>query len=175
MVKQSKIYEVENITENIKQAKSVALIDYQGLDARQNNELRQKIRQTGGMLEVNKNTLITRALNKIGIKLDQPLTGPTALVYSQQDAISALKAIKEVAEEYEKPEFKFGIYQQKFLPLERLKKLVDIPGKEILLSQLANGLNAPMVKLANGLQYHQRKFVLALKAVMHSKGGENNG
>lgn len=165
MVQQSKIYEVENIAQNIKEAKSTALIDYQGLSAQQNTELRKKIKESGGMMAVAKNTLIKRALSKLGIELEEKLTGPTALVYSQEDAITPLKAVKETAEELESPKFKLGVYEQKLLPLERLKKLVEIPGKDVLLSQLANGLNAPMVKLVNALNFNQQKLVLVLKEV----------
>ncbi len=169
MVKQSKIYEVENIAQNIKESESVALIDYQGLSAQQNTELRKKIKESGGIMEVAKNTLIKRALNKIGIELKEKLTGPTALVYTQKDAITPLKAINETAKELKSPKFKFGIYKQKLLPLKRFKKLVEIPGKEILLSQLANGLNAPMVKLVNSLQFNQRKLTLLLKSLAEQK------
>jgi large subunit ribosomal protein L10 len=173
MVKQTKIYEVENVAENIKEAESVALIDYQGLSAQQNTELRKKIRDSGGTMAVTKNTLIKRALAKLGIELEEKLTGPTALVYSQEDAITPLKAVKETAEELESPKFKFGIYQQKLLPLERLKKLVEIPGKDVLLSKLANGLNAPMVKLVNALEFNQRKLVMVLKSLEKKKQAES--
>lgn len=172
MSKQSKVYEVENLTESLKSAKSAALIDYQGLNAGQNTELRQNIKDAGGSMQVAKNTLLTRALENIGIKLDEELAGPTALVLANENQISPLKAIDEMAEELEKPKFKFGILENEFLPLEKLQKLVNLPDKHTLLSVLANGLNSPLVKLVNALEFNQRKLILTLKQIAKEKGGD---
>jgi len=172
MSKQSKVYEVENLTESLKSAKSAALIDYQGLDASQNNQLRQNIKDAGGSMQVAKNTLITRALEKLNIKLENKLSGPTALVLSKEDLISPLKAVKEMSDELEKPKFKFGLLGEEFLPLEKVKKLVNLPKKKTLHSMLVNGLNAPLVRLINALQFNQRKLVLILKQIAKKKGGE---
>ncbi len=172
MSKQSKVYEVENLTESLKSAKSAALIDYQGLDAGQNNELRQKIKQAGGSMQVAKNTLLKRALENFGIKLDKEITGPTALVLAQEDQIAPLKAVNEMAEELERPKFKFGVLDNKLIPLEKMQKLVNLPDKKTLLSMLVNGLNAPMVNLVNALQFNQKKLLLVLKQISKEKGGE---
>lgn len=172
MVNQAKVYEVENITEKIKSAKAAALIDYQGLDAGQTSQLRQKIKESGGSMQVVKNTLLTLALNNIGVKLEEELQGPTALVLAEENQIAPLKAISQIAEEFEKPKFKFGILDNEFLSSEKIEKLVNLPSKEVLLSMLVNGLHAPMVNLVNALQFNQRKLVLVLKAVSQEKGGE---
>jgi large subunit ribosomal protein L10 len=172
MSKQSKVYEVENLTESIKSAKSAAFIDYQGLDAAQNNELRQKIKKTGGSMQVAKNTLLKKALENVGIKLEKDIDGPTALVLAQEDQITPLKAVNDMAEELEKPKFKFGVLDGEFLPLEKIKKLVNLPDKKTLLSMLVNSLNSPLVNLVNALEFNQRKLVLVLKQVAKEKGGD---
>ena len=169
MSKQSKVYEVENLTESLKSAKSAALIDYQGLNAGQNTELRRKIKETGGSMQVAKNTLLSRALANIGIKLEKEIAGPTALVLGEESQIEPLKAINEMAEELEKPKFKFGVLENEFLPLEKLQKLVNLPDKHTLLSMLVNGLNSPLVKLVNALEFNQRKLLLVLKSIEGQK------
>lgn len=179
MSKQSKVYEVENLTESIKSAKSAAFIDYQGLDAAQNNELRQKIKETGGSMQVAKNTLLKKALENVGIKLEKDIAGPTALVLAQEDQITPLKAVNDMAKELapqqsglEKPKFKFGLLDGEFLPLEKVKKLVNLPDKLTLRSMVVNGLASPMIKLVNGLEFNQKKLVLVLKQVAKEKGGD---
>ena len=62
MVNQTKIFAVQDLTEKLKAAKAVALIDYQGLTAEQIAELRRKVKEAGGFIQVVKNTLISRAL-----------------------------------------------------------------------------------------------------------------
>lgn len=172
MSKQSKVYEVEDLTESLKSAKSAALIDYQGLDAAQNNELRQNIKQAGGSMQVAKNTLLTRVLENIGIKLDKKIEGPTALVLAQENQLAPLKAIKNMADELEKPKFKFGILNNELLPFEKIQKLVNLPNKKVLLSMLVNGLNSPLVRLVNALKFNQRKLILVLTQIQQEKGGE---
>lgn len=174
MVNQTKIFALDDLIEKIKATKSAALINYQGLTAEQINDLRNKAREAGGRIQVFKNTLIARALAQLGIELDQPLVGPTALVFSNEDEITALKVIDQSIKEIEKPEFKLGLFENKLLSLEELKKLVSLPSKKILIGQFVGGLINPLSRLINTLNFNQRKLILVLKQVVE-KGGEDNG
>ena len=64
-----KIEQVDQVVKKITEAKSAALIQYQGLNAGDISQLRADIKEVGGSMEVVKNSLITRALAKVGIKL----------------------------------------------------------------------------------------------------------
>ncbi|MBL7078057.1 50S ribosomal protein L10 [Candidatus Shapirobacteria bacterium] len=173
MVKQSKIYEVENLKALIEGGKSAALIDYQGLTAEQVRELRFQIKKQGGLMFVAKNTLLMLALKTLGIDLPETLTGPTALVVAYEDEIAPLKKVAETKKRFEKPEFKLGLFQGKLLSLTELERLVALPNKETLLAQFIGGLSNPLFRLAYALNYHQQKFILTLKVITESKGGEN--
>lgn len=164
MVNQAKIQEVENIKRKMDGAKSIALIDYQGLDAGQITQLRQKIREGGGKMIVAKNTLIGIALRQLGLELPSPLVGPTALVVANEDEIAPLKAVDEIKQQFEKPEFKLGIYQRKVLSVDELQKLISLPTKEVLLTQLVAALNNPLQRLLYALEYNQTRLVWVLKA-----------
>jgi len=174
MVSQAKVFALEDLIEKIKTAKSAALIDYQGLTANQITDLRRKVKEAGGKIQVFKNTLITRALAQLGIELDQPLQGPTALVFANEDETAPLKIIDQSVKEIEKPEFKLGIFNQRLLSLEELKRLVGLPSKEALIAQFAGGLANPLSRLINSLNFNQRKLVLVLNQIAE-KGGEENG
>ncbi|MFH1601508.1 MAG: 50S ribosomal protein L10 [Candidatus Shapirobacteria bacterium] len=173
MVNQAKIYEVENLKALIEGSKSSALIDYQGLSAEQVRALRIAIGENGGIMLVAKNTLIMFALKALGIELSEKLTGPTALVVANEDEIAPLKQIEETRKQYEKPEFKLGVFQGKLLTLTELEKLISLPGKEVLLSRFVGGLANPLSRLAYSLNYNQQKLLLVLKALEKDKGGEN--
>lgn len=173
MVKQSKVYEVENLKTLIEGSKSAALIDYQGLSAEQIRTLRVEIRQKGGLMLVAKNTLLTLALKALGLELPKTLIGPTALIVANKDEISPLKVVEESRKKLEKPEFKLGLFQGKLLSLEELEQLVTLPSKEALLAQLMGGLSNPLSRLAYALNYNQQKLLLTLKAITENKGGEN--
>ena len=71
MPNQAKVDQVADITAKFEQAKSSALIQYQGLNAADIATLRDNVRANGGRIEVVKNSLITRALANLGISLPE--------------------------------------------------------------------------------------------------------
>lgn len=160
-----KIEKVDQVVENIKKAKSVALIQYQGLNAQDMSDLRENIKKSGGKMEVIKNTLITRALETLGIKLPTNLVKPTSLTYCFDDEVAPLKEIDKVNKAKELTSFKYGIYEQKLLNVDELKAFLNLPSKSTLYSQLVSDLLNPLQRLVYSLKYNQIKLVFALKAI----------
>ena len=54
---------VEEIKENIKDAKSVVLVDYRGLTVEQDTQLRKAMREAGIIYKVYKNTMVKLAID----------------------------------------------------------------------------------------------------------------
>ncbi len=160
-----KIEKVSTVLENLKKSKSVALVQYQGLNAGDIAKLRAKVKETGGKMEVVKNTLITRALKEIGIELPQPLTGPTSLTFCYDDEIAPLKEIDRINKEKDITSFKYGIYEEKLLTVDQLKAFLNLPSKSILMSQLVGDLINPLQRLLYACKYNQTQLVLTLKAI----------
>ena len=170
MKKSEKIYFVQDLTAKLKEAKGIALVDYQGLTVSQINKLRQKVKKTGATLSVVKNRLLRRALNGAGLKVEGEIAGPTALVLSEKDEISPLKAIWEFAHSFELPKFKFGFLEQKRVEGEELQKLATLPSRDQLLGQLTATLAYPSRKLIYSLNFNRQKLILVLSQI--KKGGE---
>ena len=160
-----KINQVEEVAKKISEAKSAALVQYQGLNAADTTDLRANIKNVGGSIEVVKNSLITRALEKLGIKLPEELTGPTAIAYCNEDEIAPLKEIDKVNSTKDKTSFKYGIYDKKLLSLDELKTFLSLPSKNTLISQFVGGLANPLQRLAYALRFNQTQLVLTLKAL----------
>ncbi len=160
-----KIQQVDQVAEKLATAKSAALIQYQGLNAADITDLRSKIKSTGGKLEVVKNTLITRALAKLNLTLPEILTGPTGIAYCHDDEVAPLKEINQVNKNYDFITFKYGLYNQKLLSSDELKKFISLPSKSTLLTQLVGNLVNPLQRLSYSLRYNQTKLALTLKAV----------
>ncbi|MFA7300724.1 MAG: 50S ribosomal protein L10 [Candidatus Shapirobacteria bacterium] len=163
--KNNKINQVEVVTKSLTEAKSAALLQYQGLTAGDISNLRDKVRVQGGRIEVIKNSLITRALSKIGITLPAVLTGPTAIAFSLTDEIAPLKEIETINKAKEKTFFKYGIYAGKLLSAEELSKFLSLPSKSALISQLLSGLKNPLQRMVYAMRYNQTRLVLTLKAI----------
>jgi len=173
MPTKAKIQKVDEISQHLLSAKSAALVQYQGLDADGTFNLRTKVKLAGGNLEVIKNSLITRALEKIGIKLPELLTGPTAIAYSDTDEIAPLKEIETVNKDKEKTSFKYGLYDGKLLSAEDLKKFLSLPSKSTLISQLLGDLTNPLQRLVYAMRYNQTRLALTLKALADKKALTN--
>jgi len=160
-----KIEQVDQVAKKITDAKSAALIQYQGLNAADISQLRSDIKQVGGSLEVVKNSLITRALVKIGIKLPETLTGPTGIAYCNDDEVAPLKEIEKINKAKEVTSFKYGIFDKKLLSFDELKTYLSLPSKSTLIAQFIGGLTNPLQRLAYALRFNQTQLVLTLKAL----------
>lgn len=174
MAKIQKIEKVDEVVKKLSEAKSAALVQYQGLTAADTSTLRAKIKDAGGSIEVVKNSLITRALNKMGLNLPEVLTGPTAIAYCNNDEIAPLKEIETVNKSKEKTSFKYGIYNQKLLSLDDLIKFISLPSKSTLIAQFIGGLKNPLQRMVYAMRFNQQQLVLTLKALADKKATETN-
>jgi len=174
MSKIQKVAKVDEVVKKLSEAKSAAFIQYQGLTALDVSTLRAKVKDAGGSIEVVKNSLITRALNKMGLNLPEILTGPTAIAYCDTDEIAPLKEIDLVNKDKEKTSFKYGIYDKKLLSLEELKKFLSLPSKSALISQFIGGLKNPLQRLVYVMRFNQQQLVLTLKSLTDKKATETN-
>jgi len=174
MAKIQKIEKVDEIVKRLSESKSAAFIQYQGLTAGDVSNLRAKVKSVGGFIEVIKNTLITRALDKMGLDLPEVLTGPTAIVYCDTDEVAPLKEIDTVNKEKEKTSFKYGIYNNKLLSFDELKKFLSLPSKSTLIAQFIGGLKNPLQRLVYAMRFNQQQLVLTLKALADKQATETN-
>ena len=115
-----------------------------------------------------KNTLAQRAFAANGVSaLDEHLAGPTGLVLSGQDALTGAKILTDFAREFEKPAIKVGLVDGKPVTAAQVKRLAELPPREVLLSQLAGYIQAPMAQFAgamNGLLYQMVGALEALRS-----------
>jgi large subunit ribosomal protein L10 len=171
MIKQDKIYQVEDIIAKIKDAKAVALADYRGITVSQATQLRKKVIEAGGQLQVIKNTLLLRALKKNNYSVDEEkLEGPTMVLFANQDEISPIKSLAVFAKSLEgKLPWKVGFMNGKTLSVEELTQLTNIPARIELQARFVGLLFSQPSRLAYALNYNQQKLVLALEAIKSKK------
>ncbi len=177
MKKQEKNFAVLDLAERIKQAKTIVLVDFRGLNALQMNNLRNLVREAEGELKVVKNTLFKRALDQAKMPALE-LTGSTALILSQKDELAALKAVFGFSKTYGLPTFKSGIWEDRILTREEIERLATLPSQQELFGKIFGLLTAPAIRLNQVLSGNEQKLVYILQSRlerMNSKkeGGEN--
>jgi len=170
MKKSQKFLTVDNLSEKLKQAKSLIFADYSGLKVDQINRLRQEIKKVGGEFEVIKNTLLSKASQggKWQIENEQ-LKGPTAALWIYNDDISPLKVLDKFIKKNELPKLKFGFWDKEIIDAEKITQLANLPGMEELRARLIGFLKSPLYRLTTNLNSNVLKLLYLLKA----KGGEN--
>jgi large subunit ribosomal protein L10 len=144
---------VETLTEQIKGSPNLFVTDFSGLNVLKLTELRRRLRASGARYVVVKNTLAQRALaaNKIA-ELDGHLTGATGFVLAGGDPMAAAKVLGEFTKENERPTVKGGWLDGRAVEPAYVKRLGEIPSREVLLGQFAGGLNGILYQMVGALE-----------------------
>ena len=144
--------EVSALAAKMKEAKLVLLTDYRGINVEDVTNLRTELRNAKAEYKVIKNNITRRALAECGIEgLEEQLTGPTAVIMSNEDYLEPAKAIYKFSKDNDFYKIKGGVIEGKVMTAEEIITLAKLPSREILLSMLAGALLGNISKLAVAL------------------------
>jgi large subunit ribosomal protein L10 len=139
------------------------------------------IEEIGGDIKVIRNSILKIALEESSLKDIAPkMRGALIINYTKKDPISLAKKLNEIISYFKKeknikediPEIAFGILNGKLISAEEVKKLANLPPKEVLLAQLLGTMKAPITNFAIVLKNVLNKLVWALNAVKEKKEGK---
>ncbi len=132
----------------------------------------------GAKYKVVKKNLLKIALreNKIEFPGIDDYSGSFGLVYTKENEMEVAKAVDKFIKE-NNPKVKLkdslsilaAIFEKAFMPKDQVQKLIRIPSKEVLRSQLVNVLISPVSGLAYVLSGTMQKFLLTLKEIEKAK------
>jgi large subunit ribosomal protein L10 len=166
MKKAEKVTLVDNLTAELKDAKSLVLVNYTGLNVKSQQELKNRLKEVGGRMVVVKNTLLKRAIESAKIDsnmaTDEILSGQTALVISDTDPISPIQVLGKFAKEFEVPKFKVGMVEGSFRDSISLSQISLLPGRDALLGQFLGTLMGVEYGLVGTLNANLQKLVYIL-------------
>lgn len=150
---------VTEIADKLRASKSTIVVDYRGLTVSEATELRKQLREAGVEFKVYKNSLTRRAAESAEMaELNEFLTGPNAIAFSNEDVVAPAKVLNDFAKDHEVLEIKAGVIEGKLVTLDEVKAIATLPSREGLLSMLLSVLQAPI-----------RNLALATKAVADQK------
>ncbi len=140
---------VAEISEGIKNAQSVVLVDYRGLTVEQDTELRKQLRAAGVTYKVYKNTMMNFAFKGTDFEGLAPyLNGPSAMAYSTEDATAPARVIAEFAKKAKALEFKAGVVEGNVYDAKGMEAIATIPSRDALISRLLGSMQSPMANFA---------------------------
>lgn len=143
---------VDEISEVVKDAQGVVLVDYRGLTVEQDTNLRKQLREAGVTYKVYKNTMMNFAFKGTDFEQLAPhLEGPSAIAVSKDDATAPARIIVKFAKEAPALELKAGIVEGVLYDAKGIADVAKIPSREELLSRLLGSLQSPVANFARVL------------------------
>lgn len=176
---------VAELKQQLSESQLAVVIDYQGLSVAEISDLRARLRPTGAVCKVTKNTLMRIAVEEDAAwqPMTEFLTGSNAFMLLKDDIGGAIRAYQEFQKQAKKTEFRGGVMEGRALSEVDVKAIADLPSKEELLAQVAGAINAIAAKLARsinevpsslarGVNEVPSSLGRALQAVAQKEGGD---
>ena len=148
-IKAQKAAIVAEISEQIKGADSIVVVDYRGLTVAEDTKLRKALREEGVVYKVYKNTFITSAIKGTDFEGIAPyLEGPTAIAIGKEDATAPARVIAKFAKDAKALEIKGGVVEGNVYDVKGIEKIATIPSRDQLISKLLGSLQSPITNFA---------------------------
>lgn len=169
MTREEKNKEIEVLTEALKETEVVYLADIGGLNAEQTSNLRRMAYKNDIQVNVVKNTLLKKAMEKSGKSFEglyDSLKGNTSIMISEKGNAPA-KLIKDLRKKkLEKPLLK-GAYIQESIYLgdDKLDTLVELKSKDELVADVVALLQSPAKNVVSALQSGKNTLGGLIKAL----------
>ncbi|MGN0350002.1 MAG: 50S ribosomal protein L10 [Roseburia sp.] len=157
---------VQEISDNMKDAQSVVVVDYRGLTVAEDTQLRKTLREAGIIYKVYKNTLVSRAIEGTEFEsLKDSLEGPSAFAISKEDATAPARILAKFAKTAPALEMKAGVVEGNLYDAKGMAVIAEVPAREELLSRLLGSLQSPIANLARVLNQIAEKGGAAAASV----------
>ena len=170
MDKKQKETLVADMKDRLNNAQAAFLVDYQGLDVETLNILRNELRQTGSEFQVVKNRLVKLACQDTETEsLKEHFVGPCALTLAHDDVVAPAKVLVDFNKIEKKLELKVGQISGRMMDANAIKRLAELPGRDVLLAQTLSAMKevpTSFVRVLNGV-------VVSLLNVLRAIGDTN--
>jgi large subunit ribosomal protein L10 len=171
-----KVAVVEDLERRLRASQVVILTDYRGLTVDEIGALRGRLREANIEYRVAKNTLLAIAAERCGYKdLSQFLSGPTAVVFGQDDPSVPARLLQEFIRQYRKLEIKGGVVSGEALDAAGMRALATLPTRIELLARTVGMIQAPLRMIVSVLSAPARGLVTALDALRAKLEAEGGG
>jgi large subunit ribosomal protein L10 len=149
----------------LKKSEAVILVEYTGVNMKNLDVIRAKVRESGGEFHVLKNTLARRAFADNGMNLPADyLVKSTAVSFAFSDPASTAKALNDATKGNEFVKVKGGFMSGQVLTAAQVKALADMPPLPVVRAQLLGVLQAPAGKLVRTIAEPARGLAAVIKA-----------
>jgi large subunit ribosomal protein L10 len=163
--KQKKNEVIDQYKDWLKNSEAVILVEYIGATMKDMENIRAKVRESGGEFHVVKNTLVKLALEANGYPIPEGLLeNSSAASFAFSDPVGTAKALSEATKGMEAVKVKGGYMGTEPLSEAQVKALADLPPLPVVRAQLLGVLQAPATKLVRTIAEPARSLAAVLQA-----------
>ncbi|VAX37207.1 LSU ribosomal protein L10p (P0) [hydrothermal vent metagenome] len=163
---------VNRIKNDVQQSDGVFLLSYSCLSSSKLTDFRKNLYSAGASVNVAKNSIARIALKDLEYsELAEKVSDQTAFVYTKEEAPKISKILIEFADDCEGVDIQGGVLDGKILEKTDVKRLSELPSKEVLLAMLLGTIQAPVTQLLGALNAKSRDLLSILKQLSEKKGG----
>ncbi|MDX9858886.1 MAG: 50S ribosomal protein L10 [candidate division Zixibacteria bacterium] len=175
MPKPDKLEKVAELKKLFEESSSFFVTDYQGLNVAHVTELRRNLRKGHVTYVVAKNTLLKIAAREAGVTDDirASLEGPTAVAFCYDDPSVPAKILHESYKEREMPRIKVFVVDDHVHAGTEIKRLADLPSREVLLSQVIAAVESPLTAVIGTIDAIMRDLVGTIDALARKRESES--
>ncbi|HEX5992527.1 MAG TPA: 50S ribosomal protein L10, partial [Thermomicrobiales bacterium] len=151
---------IDVLSDQLSRANLVIVTDYRGLKVTDLQMLRGNLRPSGAEIHIAKNTLTRIAAGNAGVVgLDPLLEGPSALVFSFEDAVQTAKAVSDFVRTSRILSVKGGVMGARTVTAADVEAIATLPSREELQARLLGMLVSPMSRTLSVLSGPSRSMV----------------
>lgn len=146
LTKQQKKEIIVDLKDKLKKQKSVAFVNYKGINVKDLFVLRRDLKKEGVEFKVLKKTLIDLALKEANLEniSVKDLDGQIALAFGYNDEIAPARLLYKFSKTNKSLNLLGGILTNNFINKEAIINLANLPSRKELLGMLAGTMNVVM-------------------------------
>lgn len=171
MASQDKQLQVDALIKLIQQSSNFALVKFEKTLHTSLESLRKELRANGAKIQVIKNSLFIKALNKLSnenkdyiefTKKASDTRDNSALLMLGEDWSKALGAFHKFTKKETTLSFKLGLIDKTVYLTDDLNKIAQLPSRDQLIAKVIGSMKAPISSLNYAIKFNMQKFVYIL-------------
>ena len=161
---------VANLHARLEKAKGTFLVHYKGLNVEEMNRLRNELRTVDTEFQVVKNRLLKLASQETETEVIQEhMEGPSGIVLTYDDEIATAKVLVNFGKSFSPLGIRIGQISGKLVEPEGIKRLAELPGKDVLLAQALSVMQAVPTSFVRVLHGIVAELLYVLRAIEEKK------
>ena len=153
----------EALKKAIEENPNLFVSSYEKLTVKQDNLLRQTVRDAGGEYQVVKNNIAAKASEGTAAEsLLSDLKGMTSVAFTATDPVALAKALQKYAKDNAAFTFKAGMVEGRVIDIKAIGDLAAMPPKEEIYAKLLFLVNATATRLVTSINGVGRNLAVVL-------------